>query len=90
MTDRLDMIIDILRKTSHEPKCDAQRWYHNYGCSFDGEVVGEETNIFPGNLKCSCIPSQGSCICEHRTERQAEEIEKYIKIVITHRSTSNE
>jgi len=74
-----DTILKILKDTSHEPNCEYHNLYHNYGCSFDGDKVGDEINVFPGNLVCTCTPSGCDCTCKHREERQAELIVNFIE-----------
>ena len=71
---RIDEIVRVLQNTSHEPKCESANKYHIYGCDFDGEIVGEEINVFPGNLKCTCEPEARECSCHWRTKRQAKAI----------------
>jgi len=81
----INEIISILKNTPHEEKCDAVNLYHIYPCSFDGDKVGTEINVFPGNLKCSCTPVSAACTCEDREMTQAAAILEWINRERPHR-----
>lgn len=74
----INEIIEILKNTPHDEKCDAINKYHIYGCDFDGDRVGTEINAFPGNLECSCTPISAACTCENREKKQAASILEWI------------